>query len=45
MARVKAIQADIETLSDEDLTRLREWFAEKDAERWNEQLKRDVSDG
>ena len=45
MAHVKDIQADIETLSSEDFVRLREWFAEKDAQRWDEQLERDIAAG
>ena len=45
MAQVEDIQADIEILSSENFARLREWFAEKDAQRWDEQLERDVAAG
>jgi len=45
MARVEHIQAEIEALSEEDFARLRNWFAEKDWERWDEQLEADVGAG
>lgn len=45
MAQVIDIQAEIEKLSNEDFARLREWFAEKDAELWDAQLARDAAVG
>jgi hypothetical protein len=35
MAPIKDLQTEIEALSDEEFVRLREWFAEKDAQRWD----------
>jgi hypothetical protein len=45
MAQVEHIQAEIEALPKDDFTRLREWFAEKDWQRWDEQLEVDVAVG
>lgn len=45
MVQVEHIQAEIEELSSEDFARLREWFAEKDWQRWDEQLGRDAAAG
>lgn len=45
MAHVKDIQADIEALSEKEFVQLREWFAEKDWERWDAQLDRDAEAG
>jgi hypothetical protein len=45
MAQVEHIQAEIEALSEEDFSRLRKWFAEKDWQRWDEQLEADVAAG
>lgn len=42
MAQVEHIQAELEVLSEEDFTRLREWFAEKDWQRWDEQFEADA---
>ncbi|MDQ3457969.1 MAG: hypothetical protein M3498_01485 [Deinococcota bacterium] len=45
MAQVERIQAEIEALSEKDFTRLREWFAEMDWQRWDEQLEADAAAG
>lgn len=45
MAQIEHIQAEIEALPKDDFTRLREWFAEKDWQRWDEQLEVDVAVG
>lgn len=45
MAQVEHIKAEIEALSEEDFARLRKWFAEKDWQRWDEQLEADVAAG
>jgi hypothetical protein len=45
MAQAERIQAEIEALSEKDFTRLREWFAEMDWQRWDEQLEADAAAG
>jgi hypothetical protein len=45
MTQVEQIQAEIETLPQEDFERLREWFAEKDWLLWDKQLEIDVAEG
>lgn len=45
IAQVEHIQAEIEALSERDFARLRKWFAEKDWQRWDEQLEADVAAG
>ncbi len=45
MTQVEHIQTEIEALSEEDFVRLREWFAERDWQRWDEQLEADVAAG
>ncbi len=40
MAQVEQIKAEIEALSPEDFTQLREWLAEKDWGLWDEQLEK-----
>jgi hypothetical protein len=45
VAHVEHIQARIEALSEEDFTRLRKWFAQKDWQRWDEQLEADIEAG
>lgn len=45
MAQIEHIQAEIEALSEEDFARLRKWFAERDWQRWDEQLEADVAAG
>jgi hypothetical protein len=45
MSQIEHIKAEIEALSEEDLARLRKWFAEKDWQRWDEQLETDVAAG
>jgi hypothetical protein len=43
--RVEKLQMEIEALPEEDFIRLRRWFAERDWERWDEQLESDVAAG
>lgn len=38
MSRVDEIKSEIETLSDNDFSHLREWLAEKDWEKWDEKI-------
>ena len=45
MSNVEQIQAEIETLSQEDFVRLREWFAHKDWLLWDKQLEANIADG
>jgi len=42
---VEQLQMEIEALPNEEFTRLRQWFAEKDWERWDRQLEADVASG
>jgi hypothetical protein len=45
MTQIEAIQAEIESLSREDFTRLREWIAERDWQDWDRQIERDAAAG
>jgi len=45
MSPVEAIERQIEQLSPEELTKLREWFANFDAAVWDRQLEADVQSG
>ena len=42
---IERLQAEIEALSDEDFAQLRDWFLERDWERWDRQLEADVAAG
>lgn len=42
---MEQLQQEIERLSDEDFVALRQWFAEKDWERWDQQLEADAKLG
>lgn len=42
---IEQLQADIEALPHKDFVRLREWFAQKDWQRWDQQLESDVAAG
>ncbi|WP_420642575.1 hypothetical protein [Candidatus Leptofilum sp.] len=43
--QMEQLQQEIEQLSDEDFSQLRRWFAEKDWERWDQQLEMDINLG
>jgi hypothetical protein len=43
--QVKQLQKEIEALSDEEYIRLRQWFAEKDWERWDGHIEADAESG
>ncbi len=43
--KVEQLQREIEALPEKDFSRLRHWFAEKDWERWDQQLESDVAAG
>ncbi len=45
MAPIEGIQAQIEALSSEDFARLRKWIAERDWQRWDEQIEADAAQG
>ena len=45
MMQLEQLETEIEMLPDEDFVRLRQWFAEKDWERWDQQLEFDVALG
>jgi len=45
MTKVEQLQIEIEALPEEDFSRLRRWFAEKDWELWDNQLESDVAAG
>jgi hypothetical protein len=42
MSKVEAIQSVILSLSPEEYAYLRQWFAERDWEQWNKQIKEDA---
>jgi hypothetical protein len=43
--QIEQLQIEIEMLSTEDFVILRRWFADKDWERWDEQLEQDIAEG
>lgn len=45
MSKVEAIERQIQELSSEELSALREWFAAFDAEAWDRQLESDARAG
>lgn len=45
MLKVEQLQIEIEALPEKDFARLRRWFAEKDWEQWDRQIKADVAAG
>jgi len=45
MANVEEILSSIESLSKEDFGRLREWFYERDWERWDKEIESDSKSG
>ncbi len=45
MTQVQEIQIAIESLSEEDFAQLRQWFADRDWERWDEQIAADSAAG
>ena len=45
MLQVEQIQREIESLPYEEFTRLRKWFAEKDWQKWDNQLEVDSATG
>ena len=45
MSRVEAIQLAVLSLSAEEYVYLRQWFAERDWERWDKQIEEDAASG
>ena len=45
MSKVESIESDIQELTEEELARLRRWFAEFDAQAWDSQFEDDVRAG
>ena len=45
MTNVDRIKADIASLPEEEYIQLRQWFSERDWERWDGQIKRDSEPG
>ena len=45
MMQVEQLQKEIEALPEHEFSRLRKWFAEKDRQRWDQQLESDVAAG
>ncbi len=45
MSKVEKIQAEIESLSEEEYARLRQWFSERDWEKWDRQIEADSASG
>jgi hypothetical protein len=43
--RVEQLQTEIEALPESDFARLRQWFIDRDWERWDRQLESDVAAG
>ena len=45
MSTITEIERAVQQLAPEELAKFREWFAEFDAARWDEQIERDVAAG
>jgi hypothetical protein len=45
MSTIPEIERAVQQLGPEELAKFREWFAEFDAARWDEQIERDVAAG
>jgi hypothetical protein len=45
MSRVNEIKAAIEALHEEEYAQLRQWFSERDWERWDTQIEGDSASG
>ena len=45
MSRVEELQTAIASLTPEEYTRLRQWFAERDWEQWDRQIEEDAQAG
>ena len=45
MTKIETLEREIEQLSPQELRAFRRWFAEFDAELWDQELERDVAAG
>jgi hypothetical protein len=45
MAQVEEIKHEIEKLTDDEFSHLRQWFVEKEWRLWDEQIERDSREG
>ena len=45
MAKISDIQSAIESLSEEEYARLRQWFSERDWAKWDRQIEADSTAG
>ena len=45
MGKIENLEKQIRELSDDELAKLRQWFAEYDAEKWDRQLEADAKAG
>jgi len=45
MSKVDEIKAAIETLQEEEYVQLRQWFSEKDWEKWDREIEEDSESG
>lgn len=45
MMKLEHLQSEIEALADDEFAQLRRWMADRDWERWDEQLEADVASG
>lgn len=45
MTRIEKLEREIQKLSPEELTSLRDWFRKYDAEAWDRQIEEDVHGG
>ena len=45
MMQVEQLQREIEALPPKEFIRLRQWFADKDWERWDKQIEKDSAAG
>jgi hypothetical protein len=45
MSRVSEIKAAIETLPEDEYAQLRQWFSERDWEKWDQQIEADSESG
>jgi hypothetical protein len=45
MTKIESLEKEVEQLSPQELRAFRRWFAEFDAELWDEEIERDVAAG
>ena len=45
MTRVEAIEQEVQKLSPDEFSQLRDWILQRDWERWDRQIERDAQEG